>query len=352
MLSLDAGITITLSCEAGLVARVAIASTRRTDAARLLAGRPAAQVTALLPTVFALCGTAQAVAGMAAVEAATGTTVAPTQFAARTLLLRAETAAEHALGLLRDSPTLLDRPPALAEAKAVRPALATLRKAIYPDGDWHRPGGGHLAPDRDAATAALATLRRAADAAAPWAERLLAQVDDLGLADFGGAPCPPMPAAGPADLAERLAADDGSYVARPDCGGIVYETGPLARQGCGRGIAARLNARLAELDRALNEAALLLHDCADTPAATELVGGGAGLGRADAARGLLVHRVDVEQGQVRRYRILAPTEWNFHPDGPLARGLLGTPAGDGLEWRAKLLAMALDPCVACVIALD
>jgi Ni,Fe-hydrogenase I large subunit len=64
----------------------------------------------------------------------------------------------------------------------------------------------------------------------------------------------------------------------------------------------------------------------------------------DAARGLLAHRVELREGVLRDYRILAPTEWNFHPQGPLARGLLGA-SGPDLEWRAALLASSLDPCV-------
>ena len=49
-----------------------------------------------------------------------------------------------------------------------------------------------------------------------------------------------------------------------------------------------------------------------------------------------------------RYRIVAPTEWNFHPRGAFSRGLAGIPARNEEEVRraAALLAHALDPCVA------
>ena len=79
---------------------------------------------------------------------------------------------------------------------------------------------------------------------------------------------------------------------------------------------------------------------------------GRGCGSVQAARGLLVHHVRLEDDRIADLRILAPTEWNFHPDGPLALGLLGIPAGDDLEWRARLLCLALDPCVACVIRVE
>ena len=50
------------------------------------------------------------------------------------------------------------------------------------------------------------------------------------------------------------------------------------------------------------------------------------------------------------YQIVAPTEWNFHPDGALVRGL-DRHGGDRrrrtLLRRARLAVHALDPCVAC-----
>jgi hypothetical protein len=57
-------------------------------------------------------------------------------------------------------------------------------------------------------------------------------------------------------------------------------------------------------------------------------------------------RLDAE-GRVRRFQCLAPTEWNFHPRGPLARMLRGaTVALDrgGRDAIARLIA-AFDPCV-------
>jgi Ni,Fe-hydrogenase I large subunit len=66
------------------------------------------------------------------------------------------------------------------------------------------------------------------------------------------------------------------------------------------------------------------------------------------ARGLLLHRVRIADGRVTDYRIVAPTEWNFHPDGALARGLVGATAGSAvaLKRQARLAVQALDPCVA------
>jgi Ni,Fe-hydrogenase I large subunit len=77
-------------------------------------------------------------------------------------------------------------------------------------------------------------------------------------------------------------------------------------------------------------------------------GSGAGLAAVETARGVLIHWALMDGGQVARYRIVAPTEWNFHPQGAFVRGLAGIPARDEDEVRqaAALLAHALDPCVA------
>ncbi len=74
-------------------------------------------------------------------------------------------------------------------------------------------------------------------------------------------------------------------------------------------------------------------------------GRSAGVGQVEAARGRLVHRVEIESGMIRGYRILAPTEWNFHPDGVLARGLEGLPVGSDLNALVALTVEAVDPCV-------
>ncbi len=79
------------------------------------------------------------------------------------------------------------------------------------------------------------------------------------------------------------------------------------------------------------------------------VGKADGLAAVQTARGLLVHRVRIDAGRVADYRIVAPTEWNFHPTGALASGLAGLPAQSRreLQLSARIAVQALDPCVAC-----
>jgi Ni,Fe-hydrogenase I large subunit len=55
-------------------------------------------------------------------------------------------------------------------------------------------------------------------------------------------------------------------------------------------------------------------------------------------------------GCVADYRVLAPTEWNFHPEGTLAGALTALPSHDGVS--AEILSAAFDPCVACTVLLE
>ncbi len=68
----------------------------------------------------------------------------------------------------------------------------------------------------------------------------------------------------------------------------------------------------------------------------------------EMARGLLVHWVQLDaNGHVQDYRVLAPTEWNFHPQGALAQAVAALNPHD--HHQALLLAEAFDPCVGCTV---
>jgi len=133
-------------------------------------------------------------------------------------------------------------------------------------------------------------------------------------------------------------------------------TGPFTRHAghplvaaLGQGLSARLAARLLELDLSLRRMQELVHGIEADQGLQLPPASGTGLAVVEAARGRLAHRLELENGKVTRYQILAPTEWNFHPQGALPQGLLGQPAGDDALQRVRHLIAALDPCVACKI---
>lgn len=375
----EAGLSVSLRIRDDRVAAVLIRSTRMVQAARLFAKRPPAEVLHLLPAVFSLCGTAQAMTGLNAMEKAAAITASSAQKAARALLVLAETVTEHGLTIARDWPVLAGGQPRLDHAKRIRGALAGLRGTLFPQGDWLSPGGGTLVADHDRIRTAIDQARQSITqllghdigelvlpiAFQAWLERDPAHLPGLvqakGWAGIGAGPFLPMPELGPPDLAARMATDrDGQYLARPDCAGRVFETGSLAHWSWhplisdlmdrhGAGLLPRLAARLVALAEGLREMEELVRDLKQEPACSLPGLSGEGLALTEAARGLLAHRVVLKDGKISQYQILAPTEWNFHPEGPLVRALHGLPAGPDLEWQARLLVNALDPCVACAI---
>jgi Ni,Fe-hydrogenase I large subunit len=110
----------------------------------------------------------------------------------------------------------------------------------------------------------------------------------------------------------------------------------------GRSALTRLAARITELARI----------ACGAPAGQPLFGALAldaqrGLGWVETARGLLVHVAHLQGDRVAQWRIVAPTEWNFHPRGALLQGLIGAHAvgAADLAQRAQWLVQSLDPCV-------
>ena len=78
------------------------------------------------------------------------------------------------------------------------------------------------------------------------------------------------------------------------------------------------------------------------------LGAGQAIAWCEMARGLLLHWVQLDdQHRVQDYRVLAPTEWNFHPDGALAQALTQLHPTDVAA--ACCLASAYDPCVQCSV---
>jgi coenzyme F420-reducing hydrogenase alpha subunit len=365
-------------------------------AAALLAGRPVAEALRLVPLLFSLCGTAQAAAAAAACEDARHTPASPALANTRALLVLGEAAASHAWQVLMEWPDLLGEAPQPRDAAALRRAAAALARAADPAGTALRPGGTVAPADREGLDAAVVALSTAIDGAvfagAPcpadadsltvWATagasvaaRLLDHVFRHALAGFGASPVAPLPDRPAAWFAGRLAGEPG-YAMRPEVDGAPAHTGPLARQAGhpliadltarhGTGLAAHFAARLVELAGLPRRLAALAAGPTGTgptgntgpsprPAsgADHASSGQAGAAAVETARGRLIHRVVLAGDRIADYCILAPTEWNFHPAGPVARGLEGAPAGADPAARARLLVAALDPCVPATITVE
>lgn len=334
------------------VTEVAVRSTRP-QAARLLRGRGPDEALAMVPLLFSLCRQGQTLAARLALTEARGLEADPQR---GTAALVAEAAREHLGRLLLDWPELLGREP---EQALWAPWHRRLARVTMTD-DWAETGPEFVRfceqrlLDRDAAEWLAGPDRGRLGAASPWNALLTELALDT-------APSPPTPILPPGLGAQACyeglgAALTDDFARRPTWRGEAAETGAYARWRCfrpdggGSEIAGRARARLAEL-------AFLVLEVSGRVAARPRCSAfspapGLGFAVVETARGLLIHSVRLALGRIAEYRIVAPTEWNFHPAGAFRDGLLGLAAGDmgTVRRRAWRLALALDPCTAFDVA--
>jgi hypothetical protein len=384
MADLAGGLNIGLRRRDGGLA-VDIRSSRPVAASRVFVGRSVGETAGGLPALFSICATAQACACVSAIEAALGLTAAPSVTRMRRLLVDAETVKEHLWRMLLDWPAFLDRPPGAKAMSAAMAAYNGLRTALRAS-ELLQIGAPPAAPDISALAARLDDLVRLSaeqilgalpsvwlegvgtgQALIAWsgsgqtpAAELVQEVQALGWASVGRNQVTALPDLRAPDLEPALGgAGADRFVAEPTWEGSPRESSPFTRQRergpvaaligeLGNGLLPRLTAQLVELARLLRSLRAG-QDALDAPAEplAESTAAGVGIALVPAARGLLVHRVELDRDRVRDYRILAPTEWNFHPSGVVARGLsaLPDPGSADLERQAGLYVTAVDPCV-------
>lgn len=328
---------------------------------RLTEGRRATLLPDLLGTVFTLCATAQRATSRRAVRAAFGLPEATADAERDALVLALTTAREHLQRLALDLPTLVPQPGIAADPTWVRdaPVMALPQRAGGPAGDalasaaaslpdwlqrrllgvdcgrwldaWHRDGG-----------AWLDEWSRTHDH--PWTRWLRAVRDD---ARAFVMPCRALDLVGEGEAGWRTLAaglaEDAALAEHPRWHGAPAETGPWTRHGRAEPVHTlwdRLGARVADL-----VVIALLATERPLACGALTVAPGEGLAWSEMSRGLLVHWVRLEEGPVdvaraEVYRVIAPTEWNFHPEGALAQAL-ARPGAEG----ARLAAATLDPCL-------
>ena len=306
-------VRLRLAAGDGRVAGVEVGS-ERPAVAEVLRGRQADAAVRLVPLLFALCGKAQGRAAALALDAARGAEFQAQLDAA----IEGEVIREHLWRWLLDLPPLLGQP--------------VLRDEFVAAAGWiaHGQRGNLAALLADERIEALCRCLLEADDAADARSHLLPWLDARG------------------SLAEWRQFD-ATFCRAPQWRGAAAETGAMARQQGradlpSRAIAARWLARLAELrDWAGGRARV---GAGGTASAVPVV---PGRGRAlvDTARGLLMHEIVLDGERIADYFIVAPTEWNFHPQGPLVAWLGGRDAGnrDALQAFVARAVAALDPCV-------
>ncbi|MFZ5546526.1 MAG: hydrogenase formation protein [Pseudomonadota bacterium] len=344
---------------------------------RLTEGRRAAMLPDLLAALFALCGGVHRITARRAVAAALGLPEAEAEASRTGLALRIATLRDQLQRLVLDlparvpvgveaTPAWLAGAPVVATPPVGSPTAQDLMGCLQHMSAWierHLLGVAPLkwwgewqaSPDRTVARWASGHAREA-HPVARWHAAVRERAESLRL------PCRPLalldaePArvhAAMRDLARELDEDAG-FATRPLWLGLPAETGSWTRCVAAPGASAvagldradtawlRLGARIADVARLPCDEQALRHGAL-------ALGAGEGIAWSEMARGLLVHWVRLEPGndepalaRVQACRVLAPTEWNFHPDGGLAQWMRkGAPSAADVA----LAAAALDPCV-------
>ncbi len=377
-MGLEGGLFVRVVWDGHSVRKLELASSRPVEACRVFHGKPVGQAVAMLPLLYTVCRTAQSVAAVEACQQASKVTARASVRQQRQRLVLAEIAQEYLWRFMLDWPQAAGEPANREAFAALRKKLGGLLQPVLADAGWRTMGDGESDArnevwgayctalmdyaereifampartwsDFDSIAALRAWSRRAPTAMARVIGTLLRD-DTEPCKDDAVALMPP--ARELAQASELLAADE-DFARHPHWRGRPLETGALARmQGHtlvravlddGRRVLARVLARLLEL-------AALPQRIREATGESEVIAASVpGVGEAwvETARGLLLHRVELEGERVGRYRILAPTEWNFHPRGALARELVGLHAQDEAALREKIARamLALDPCV-------
>ena len=345
--------------ESNVVRSVEVKSTRP-QAYRLLKGKLVNEAIQLVPMLYSVCGKAQYAAAIAATSAARGIEKLPD--AKREREVSCEAMQEHLWRLLLDWPKLLGLPPhqqqfvlwhsALKEIANGRGSAENLLNELHlvllgmsaaeweqidnntKLDEWPSRGEGLLAP----LLAALNFEERQFDFAERNTQTEL------------------MPNWSANEILQLFKNNfDPQFSAAPRFEGKPMETGALAQnqysllvrdilKNSPTKILARLIARLVDL---LDRAKLLVQGNYSDLVQSISASNSSGLSMVKTARGMLVHCVRIEADRIAEYLTVAPTEWNFHPQGALVNGLIGLKENDAeqLMKTAKTFVLSLDPCV-------
>jgi uptake hydrogenase large subunit len=354
------GISIHLAQDT--VCAVELRSQRPQTLSRLFEGRVPEEAGRLAGQIFSLCGFSQATAARLAVARAMSCPLAEEERMSFAAGLLAERIFETLRALVMQWPGKIPAAVQAATGLHLRNALRASR-AIVAEAETGRVTAEALGPPAVALRDVLAGVGLRGHGETPAEGSLL----NLLLRDvardevFTARPADTLGVEDDAEVA-RLLCEGETYAMWPFLPNRIMETGayarhlstaPVADRSLGRCkvLTERLVARISDLDAATAELQALSEgsQIAVSGLMNDGLSGSAGFGVVECARGRLYHSARIDgDGRLCYYRILAPTEWNFHPAGPFVETLLSARIGRGetARLRAAKLAALFDPCVA------
>ena len=370
-------------------ARVELSSSRPLHAAKIFIGKTPEQALSTIPLLFSICGIAQSRAALASIEQNIKTDKDPALETARDMLVLVENAKEHLFRLFIDWPRLFKLKTDNSNLAYLGQIISSFKSALFQQGDAfsldsklaeHCKHADYLIDKLEQYLQQhvfcettenwlkindIEALRQWAQQCDSVAAKSICIICDQGWASQGLTEAEQLPLLDENYLLKYFNASNAEqFIAQPQWQGQCRETTTLTRQfeqpliqslykEFHSTLITRWVSRLVELASIPHQLRSLLQQLTDTATTTSAdistdKQTPQGLAQVEAARGRLIHRVDIKQGVIRNYQILAPTEWNFHPQGLAAKSLnnlVGNHQKDELEQLAHLMINAIDPCV-------
>ncbi|WFU51983.1 nickel-dependent hydrogenase large subunit [Sinorhizobium terangae] len=355
-------IRIEVTVSRAVACSVEVKANRPLGLTRMFVGRRPEDAPGLARQVFSLCGFSQSVASRLAVLNAADLPMGEGERAAGAAGLHAERIFETLRALILHWPSPLPAELAAAAGGYLRKALAA-SQAIIAEASTGKINPQHLAPAIARLCSAAAAMGISGPGDMPVSgsvcAAMLKDIDDDRV--FAGRRPDALTVEDDLEVIARLC-DDPDYTRLPHLPGRVVETGAYARRAAAGAcasshLAQRFLARIGDVRFCLGQLTALAGTGEDDWATLACGGptlGAGGYGAVECARGRLYHQAEIgDDGRLSAYRILAPTEWNFHPAGPFVETLLGSRIGSDHSAARSVsrLAVLFDPCVAIEIGI-
>lgn len=389
-------IDITLTVLSSGRKEVTILNNRPVHAAKLLVGKTIDEALTIIPLLYHVCGKAQGSAAINALQAAKNTRSDETTYLSRTVLSDVELLREHLLRIFLDWPCLLegdeDTHDTSQQMTEFMQFSSRFEAALFRS---EKPFSLETiaAPEKDLAFKILEDLEsflqthifgctpdlwlkaKARDVIFHWmrqekclSARSCAVILEKGWAQEGQTVIPFLPKLTADQCASLLFPNNhlqsDEFIASPSWEGLPHETSALSRYHqhpllklllahCGTGLLTRHVSRLVELGLVFARIKHMIGQLASPSLPVQIKRNASisttpdfGVGMVDASRGILIHGAYLEGELIKDYKILAPTEWNFHPEGVLASALSNIKGTDEAHIKkiADLLIPAIDPC--------
>jgi uptake hydrogenase large subunit len=384
-MDLEGSIQIKLDCKNKNKLKVDCISSRPVNAVSVFENKPIAETLETLPMLFSVCSTAQARAAFLAWNDAIGFNLPEVINDSQKILLLLETLREHIWQIFINWPQLIDKESNIKILAQFSQLLIKIRNELFVEGKGFTPSLvcqvkkplllHYIQQLKDMLAEYIFKLdvnnwldkienkglRQWTSTFNTPATKMLEFIIDKNWQSLGATEIAPLPLLKNHQW-KTFFSDQQQWalIKTPTWHQQCFQTSVFTRclknkrfkiltEFKAQGLLARYLSRLLELASIPNQLNELVDGLEPGDFKLEFMqtSSGGGLSVVDAARGSLVHWLKIHNGLIKQYRILAPTEWNFHPNGVAVKGLETLSAENEviLRQQAKLWLNAIDPCV-------